>query len=980
MGDGGALSGKIVGHYRVLEAIGSGGMAIVYLAEDLRHERKVAMKLLRPELAAGLGQDRFLREITTTANLRHPHILPLYDSGRADHPEGGAELLYYVMPYIEGESLRDRLTREKQLPLDEALAIAREVADALGYAHHRGVIHRDIKPENIMLESGHAVVADFGIARAVDAAGGAMLTGTGVAIGTVAYMSPEQAAGARDLDARSDLYGLACVTYEMLAGEPPFTGPTVESVIHQHLAVDPPSVTRLRATVPAAIDATLSRALAKAPADRFATASRFTDALGAATASAQKAFAPRSRPWRWIAGLGAAATVALLATLWRTPTPGPLTVPGPRIVVLPFGPVTPDSALDRKGRELAAALTANLDGMGELRTVDALTALAEVPPGRTLTLDQAHAVAARLGAGRLIHGALTEAGTTLRLDAALYETGSTDPLARSTVTGDGLPGIGDAVTIQLLDRLWQREAPLAASLAAVSRSTVPAARRAYLAGELALTRTEWNVAIEEFERAFTADTTFWWAYWRSLYPRSYRETEGADPELVRKVVEHRGELPEPDRLLIEATWMASGLNDELTRLRELTDRFPGYEPGWWAYGNRLVHFGGYVGHRTDEARYALERVLALNPRFTAAWDHLQWVALTEGDSATAVRAGRAATELLGGTVRLDESGRHVRAEFFGTRSISPERASALADTVLMAPTGMQELVAGGFLADGFPSVQIAFNRVMRGRSPPPGVGVRLLEGEALAWAARGAWDSTLVAADRWARAAGSSRDPGAYRLAVAGVLLGAIDPAAAARRRPDGAGGLEVHWLDGVLGYIEREPDRIAGARRALVDAPITSASDSTAQEALDRSLAALQRDAGGDRAGAAGAMMELELEMADRRLMSQIGPAHPLLNTANRLLAARWLRGLGRDTDAGHLLSWHEALPYAPAPLVAWNRAIGSITLLDRAEITEAAGQPERALKDYVRFLQWLDLPDPPLVPMVERARAARDRLLTPP
>jgi len=206
-----------------------------------------------------------------------------------------------------------------------------------------------------------------------------------------------------------------------------------------------------------------------------------------------------------------------------------------------------------------------------------------------------------------------------------------------------------------------------------------------------------------------------------------------------------------------------------------------------------------------------------------------------------------------------------------------------------------------------------------------------------------------------------------------------VDPAAAARRRPDGAGGLDLHWLDGVLGYLEREPDRIVGARQALGDAPITSPSDSRARDALDRSLAALQRDAGGDRAGAAGAMMELELEMADRRLMSQIGPAHPLLNTGNRLLAARWFRELGRDTDAGHLLSWHEAIPYAPALLVAWNRAIGSITLLDRAEIAEAAGQPKSALKDYARFLEWLDLPDPPLVPMVERARAARDRLLSP-
>ncbi|HXI20509.1 MAG TPA: serine/threonine-protein kinase, partial [Gemmatimonadales bacterium] len=199
------LRESLADRYRIERELGQGGMATVYLAQDLKHHRKVAIKVLRPELAAVIGAERFLREITTTANLHHPHILALYDSGEA----GG--VLYYVMPFVEGESLRDRLNREKQLPLDEALRLAREVADALSYAHGRGVIHRDIKPENILLESGHAVVADFGIAKAVSAAEGAPLTQTGMAIGTPQYMSPEQAAGGEQLDGRSDLYSLACV-------------------------------------------------------------------------------------------------------------------------------------------------------------------------------------------------------------------------------------------------------------------------------------------------------------------------------------------------------------------------------------------------------------------------------------------------------------------------------------------------------------------------------------------------------------------------------------------------------------------------------------------------------------------------------------------------------------------------------------------------------------------------------------------------
>jgi serine/threonine-protein kinase len=234
------LRDALAERYTIERELGRGGMATVYLARDLKHDRPVALKVLKPELANAIGPERFLREIQVTASLHHPHILALYDSGQTDG------FLYYVMPLVEGESLRDRLTREKQLPLDDALQIAREVADALSYAHSHGLIHRDIKPENILLTGSHALVSDFGIARAVSTAGGETLTEAGLAIGTPAYMSPEQAGGSRDLDGRSDIYALGCVIYEMLAGQAPFTGPTVESVIHQHLAAEPPDVASLQ--------------------------------------------------------------------------------------------------------------------------------------------------------------------------------------------------------------------------------------------------------------------------------------------------------------------------------------------------------------------------------------------------------------------------------------------------------------------------------------------------------------------------------------------------------------------------------------------------------------------------------------------------------------------------------------------------------------------------------------------------------------
>jgi len=248
-------------------------MATVYLARDVRHDRAVALKVLRPELAASLGTDRFLREIRTTAQLTHPHILPLHDSGEA------AGFLYYTMPFVQGESLRDRLSRERQLPLDDALQIAREVADALGYAHALGLVHRDIKPENILFEAGHAVVADFGIAKAIAAAGSERLTETGLAIGTPAYMSPEQAAGSKDVDGRSDLYSLGCVLYEMLSGDVPYTASTPQAVIAKKLSEPLPRISVVRETVPAGIEAALGKALARTPADRFATTGQFAEAL-----------------------------------------------------------------------------------------------------------------------------------------------------------------------------------------------------------------------------------------------------------------------------------------------------------------------------------------------------------------------------------------------------------------------------------------------------------------------------------------------------------------------------------------------------------------------------------------------------------------------------------------------------------------------------------------------------------------------------
>jgi eukaryotic-like serine/threonine-protein kinase len=273
MTDPARLTASLAGRYRIERELGEGGMATVYLAHDIRHDRHVALKVLRPELAAVIGAERFLKEITVMAHLQHPHILGLIDSGEA----GG--LLYYVMPFVEGESLRDRLTHEKQLPIEDAVRITREVASALDYAHRHGVIHRDIKPENILLHEGQALVADFGIALAVNAAGATRMTETGMSLGTPHYMSPEQAMGEREVTARSDVYALGAVLYEMLVGEPPFTGPTAQAIVAKVVTEAPRPLIPQRHTVPPHVEAAVLMALEKLPADRFASAAAFAEAL-----------------------------------------------------------------------------------------------------------------------------------------------------------------------------------------------------------------------------------------------------------------------------------------------------------------------------------------------------------------------------------------------------------------------------------------------------------------------------------------------------------------------------------------------------------------------------------------------------------------------------------------------------------------------------------------------------------------------------
>ena len=422
--------------YEIQHEIGRGGMATVYLAHDLRHDSTVAIKVLHLELAAFLGQARFDREIQITARLQHPNILAIFDSGHT------GELPYYVTPYIEGESLAERLAREKQLPLDDALAMALEIADALAYAHARGIVHRDIKPANILLTHGHAVVADFGIAHIAESNRDGKLTDSGFAVGTVAYMSPEQASGGT-VDGRSDIYGLGCVLYEMLAGQPPFSGANPQAVIARHMVDPPPPLRGVRPSVSLALEAVVRKAIAKAPADRFASAAEFRDAIKRTnTSAADDSPAKRRTPlWRsplmWLGY--SVALVVVLAMLFVRDSPGILSrdgrtayTSGPPdladIAVLYFDDNSPKHDLGY----LASGLTDEL--IRELGAVPALHVISRdgVRPFRDhpVGLDS---IAAALHVGTVLTGSIQKSGGNIRVNAELLDARSGDHLDSRTI-------------------------------------------------------------------------------------------------------------------------------------------------------------------------------------------------------------------------------------------------------------------------------------------------------------------------------------------------------------------------------------------------------------------------------------------------------------------------------------------------------------------------------------------------------------------
>ena len=560
----------VISGYAVERELGRGGVAVVYLAHDLRqgrltHSRQVAIKVLKPELSASLHVDRFLREIDITARLAHPHILPLLDSGRAD------ELLYYVTPYVPDESLRRRLERERQLGVAEAVRIVREVADALDYAHRCGIVHRDVKPENILLADGHALIADFGIARALSSASDARLTAPGVAVGTPQYMSPEQADGESKADARSDIYSLGCVLYELLAGEPPFSGGTLEQIQARHATAPVPPLGILRPTVTGTLERAVTKALAKVPADRFATAAQFADAIGArhelGRGGEEGSGTPRSAAVRRTAEILLGATLVGGAA-WAAVHVTDLTLEERVTGVL--APWT------KKNRELNAARYAVLpfdsDGWAksfeaDLLLRDALArwsgiSVADVfqlsdalarRPSRPLRPREARAVAVELGAGRYIHGEVSRIGDSIRVHAALYDTRTDSLLTEATIRVTSDPSRADSAFSVLADRLLLRDEVSYARAEAKIGTSSPEARQAYVRAHEALAQWNLKLAEAEFFAATRHDPNYARAHlWQAQVGSWMADRPPMWPTAVDRAAALRERLAPEDRLLVDA--------------------------------------------------------------------------------------------------------------------------------------------------------------------------------------------------------------------------------------------------------------------------------------------------------------------------------------------------------------------------------------------------------------------------------------------
>lgn len=617
------LRQALVDRYDIGEEIGSGGMSLVYRARDLRHGRQVAIKVLRPELAAAVGAERFLREITLEARLNHPHILTLIDSGEVDFS------LYAVTPWADGGTLRDRLHRESQLPVDEAVRIITQIGDALAYAHRAGIVHRDVKPENILFTSGHAQLADFGIARVVAETSKKALTDSGLAIGTPAYMSPEQASPGRAVDQRSDEYALACVFFEMLAGEPPFTGITSQAIIARHMGERAPSLAVVRPDLNPATADVIKRALEKSPAARFPTVEAFVSALTASTTSTAVAASSRVRP-RLLAAVAIGAAVILAVVLWPTRTV-PLS-PG-RVAVFPLSTRGLPAADSGVGIGVGLLLGAALERADPLQFVDVAGRLTPVQIGDPQTIGDrvAQRIAQDLRAGFAIRGVVQGHQDSTTVILRLYSVGGDSLLKTASAAGvthlTPVHHLGIDALIKLLPALVD---PNRAVSLAPLRERRAQAIALWMQGERAYRLSQFEAARALYERALEDDSLLALAAIKGAQAANWTHQPARAIQLAEHALTLEAQLPPKYSSLAHGllNYFRGNGDSAVAYFRNTQTIDPEWAEPAAALAEAFVHLFP-SGVNADTARAALQEAVARDSGFTTPLFHLAEDAIRE---------------------------------------------------------------------------------------------------------------------------------------------------------------------------------------------------------------------------------------------------------------------------------------------------------------------------------------------------------------
>jgi serine/threonine-protein kinase len=981
--------------YRIERELGGGGMSRVFVARDLSLDRDVVVKVLPPESTEGVSGDRFRREIQLIARLQHPHVVPIISAGAADG------VLYYVMPFVGGESMRARLSREGPLPVADAARILREVLDALAFAHRLGVIHRDIKPENVLLEAGHAVMADFGIAKALRESG--TMTSVGTAVGTPAYMAPEQATADPTADHRADLYAVGVLGFELLTGTPPFTG-SAQQLIVAHLTQPAPPLRERRSDVPQALADLIARALAKDPAERPQSAQEMIAALDAAitpvaitptgalpgsadaaatfaatlakghaakvsTAASPIAISPaavfRQLRNRLFSGAGAVFMLGVVGFgVYAIRRDTPMVVAGAELIaVMPLAAVS-DSSLARLGQDLVVTLSTNFDGVGDLRTVDAVTLLMrarDLPS--PIPIADARKLARELGARSVLTGTLIAEGDRVRASVVLQSVSGDSTMAKATALAAPreIAALTDSLTWEVLRQVWRRGTSPSPVLSGLTTRSFDALR-AFLDGERHFLKLEITEAMADYRTAFELDSNFVQALLRYDYVREW-SLRAPDEPVRARLLASAERLPERERSWLEVREGAGAMPipQRVAAWKALAAKYPEYPPALMSAADVIIHSGPVYGIAIEDAQPFLDRLDELVPDHADTKFHQAMVSLAHGTPEEILRRFDVVAATAGppwGPVFVADAAA-LRAQLKGEPmpAIAITEPAARAALAMMRENPALLPVVGSLSMPVVPAARRldALAHAKRTGIFSGEVAAATAVGEGNLRIGRGEWAEGLRALRTVESSdlATDSRQNGA-RLAVLGAWLGAVDPAVAdstqrrAHARLDAgsprADRIESLWREGVMGVLQNDQPRLQSAATAL------RADTSRVARYAARSLEAVRLDRAGSPAAADSALAVSDDTMRDGGFLL----THQVLD---RLIAARGLRRSGAPARAERYLMWTDAaLNSGRSSSLA--QSLYALNGYERGIALEEAGDRYGALLQLHRFVDGYTMP----------------------